>query len=284
MDSGNPSEDTIEFVDPARDRSQLRCPICGDEVGKAPTNCPFCNTPHHFDCWEYAGGCGVYGCSAKPRTPGATAPENTIDLPAKLGLPHKRTGSYAGVWWVPPIAGVLSIVCEVMAIGSMAAGSGGAAALWLSGMLACLVWIAFSSVHYYVDFEKMRISQAKSFLGRDLIEWGVEDLKRISHLEVQKVPSPLEYLQGTDPAGPSSPATGTTQFRVLAVYQQQGLFSRGPIEICPPLLLGEESMREVADLFRRIEASHAFPVKMHRAVKALPPPAENRLLLEAKKS
>jgi hypothetical protein len=179
---------------------------------------------------------------------------------------------------------MLSIACELLAIMAMAAGSTGAAAGWTLAMASCLVWIAFSSIHYYVDFEKMRITQAKAFLGRDLVEWKVEDLDRVSHLEIQKVPSALEYLQGDDPAGPSSPATGSTQFRVLAVLRPRTLFSREPIEICPPLLLGEDSMREVADLFRRIEASRAFPVVMHRAVKALPPPVQNRLLLEAKKS
>ena len=27
--------------------------------------CSVCNTPHHRDCWEYVGGCSIYGCNGK---------------------------------------------------------------------------------------------------------------------------------------------------------------------------------------------------------------------------
>lgn len=39
------------------------CPICREDVvetGRTP--CPRCATPHHADCFEFAGGCGIYGC------------------------------------------------------------------------------------------------------------------------------------------------------------------------------------------------------------------------------
>jgi hypothetical protein len=165
-----------------------------------------------------------------------------------------------------------------MAIGTFAAGHSTAGWGWVAGIVLTLVWIAFSSVHYYVDFEKMRISKAKSFLGRDVVEWGVIDLDRISHLEVRRVLTTSEYLLGE---AEGSSATLQSQFRVLAVYKGQGLLTPAPLEICPPLLLAEESMRDVADLFRRIEASHAFEVRIHDSVRRLPPPEQNLLLLEA---
>jgi hypothetical protein len=32
------------------------------------TVCPGCQAPYHAECWEYNGGCGVYGCSHVPPT------------------------------------------------------------------------------------------------------------------------------------------------------------------------------------------------------------------------
>jgi len=73
----------------------VTCPVCGEPVGAAPTLCPTCATPHHWDCWEYNGGCAVYSCPRKvrrrrggedeapPATVTALAP--TIELPVVRG-------------------------------------------------------------------------------------------------------------------------------------------------------------------------------------------------------
>jgi hypothetical protein len=47
-----------------------RCVVCRTELPPDPYLCPKCETPHHHDCWEYAGGCAVYGCFAgRPQRP-----------------------------------------------------------------------------------------------------------------------------------------------------------------------------------------------------------------------
>ena len=38
------------------------CPVCGQAVADNPRLCPRCETPHHGDCWEYTGGCAIFGC------------------------------------------------------------------------------------------------------------------------------------------------------------------------------------------------------------------------------
>jgi len=38
------------------------CLICGVLVSDG-VSCPTCATPHHADCWAYAGGCCIYGCT-----------------------------------------------------------------------------------------------------------------------------------------------------------------------------------------------------------------------------
>lgn len=37
------------------------CPVCHGRM-TVPRSCPSCATPHHVDCWQYNGGCGMYGC------------------------------------------------------------------------------------------------------------------------------------------------------------------------------------------------------------------------------
>lgn len=257
----------IQIVEQQGDREAV-CPVCGEAIGVAPTRCRICDAPHHFDCWEYNDGCGVYGCNAQPKPRRQISDLGTVDLPAKLGMPHKRTGSYAGVWWVPPGAAVAAIGFELIGIIAFAGGNFLGGAGWVAAMVACLTWIALSSVHFYVDFEKMRISKAKSFLGRDLFEWGVLDLEQVERLEVRRTETWL----------PGNTAAPTAIYRVVAVKKPSwGLGAE--LEICPPMREGEESLAEVADLFRRIDASHAFPVTLPTEVRELSPPLTNTLLL-----
>ena len=42
------------------------CKVCGEPVLDGQVIiCSVCNTPHHRDCWEYVGGCSIYGCNGK---------------------------------------------------------------------------------------------------------------------------------------------------------------------------------------------------------------------------
>jgi len=40
------------------------CPLCQTRVlrGEVFVSCPSCHAQYHDDCWEYNGGCAVYGC------------------------------------------------------------------------------------------------------------------------------------------------------------------------------------------------------------------------------
>ncbi len=41
------------------------CPVCASALDASPHRCPTCGTPHHHDCWEYFGGCAIYGCARR---------------------------------------------------------------------------------------------------------------------------------------------------------------------------------------------------------------------------
>lgn len=57
--------------------STARCPVCGtgfEGEGVVPgvrRDCPRCATPHHADCWDWSGGCGVFACTVEPGRSGA---------------------------------------------------------------------------------------------------------------------------------------------------------------------------------------------------------------------
>lgn len=44
-----------------------RCLICGTGLTVPVFDCPECATPHHSSCWQWSGGCAVYGCRRAPR-------------------------------------------------------------------------------------------------------------------------------------------------------------------------------------------------------------------------
>lgn len=45
------------------------CVVCQSPLDQEPTAmCPDCGARMHQECWDYNGGCGVYGCSRSPPT------------------------------------------------------------------------------------------------------------------------------------------------------------------------------------------------------------------------
>jgi len=39
-----------------------RCLVCGTALAERRVACADCATPHHRECWEFAGGCSTYAC------------------------------------------------------------------------------------------------------------------------------------------------------------------------------------------------------------------------------
>jgi hypothetical protein len=65
--------------------------VCARAVGGDTTVCYACEAPFHRDCWEYNGGCAVYGCRAAP----AVAPVSLKHAPPPR---WRMLGLVAGVW------------------------------------------------------------------------------------------------------------------------------------------------------------------------------------------
>jgi len=57
-----PAEDGFVVGELAR-QTKSRCPTCATDVAEADAVvCPRCETRHHRDCWDYGGGCAIFGC------------------------------------------------------------------------------------------------------------------------------------------------------------------------------------------------------------------------------
>ena len=53
----------IEFLDSVNaDVAVPTCQVCGEGIAQPEIQCTRCRTPHHRECWQYFGGCSVYGC------------------------------------------------------------------------------------------------------------------------------------------------------------------------------------------------------------------------------
>lgn len=59
-----------------------RCPVCGNGLGGVLCACPRCETPHHQECWDWAGGCAIFGCASLPAVVPERRPAQPRALPA----------------------------------------------------------------------------------------------------------------------------------------------------------------------------------------------------------
>ena len=69
---------------------KTKCSICGCEITESPMTCTRCNVNYHHDCWDYNGGCAIYGCSEANRA------SKVVSLPAEdklVVLPEKAPDS-----------------------------------------------------------------------------------------------------------------------------------------------------------------------------------------------
>ena len=236
MTDGGPSQAQRD-LDRQQAGRDAPCSVCGEPVGPAPIRCPVCETPHHFDCWEFGGGCGVYGCAGRVQR---RAPTERPVLPGKLGMPVKRAGAYAGHLWAPPFATFQVFAFEALAIPLLFMGDplGWFCLAW---MFAALLWIPLSSEHFYVDFDRGMITKAKALLGRDIWEWDIAPLEDYAHLALAEVPKSKQPAR-----------------RIVAVPKQGDEL----MELSPPMPTESEALEEATDLLRRIQASQAFAVRM----------------------
>lgn len=44
-------------------KRQGHCGVCAGDLSPPILACPACGAQHHQECWEYADGCAIYGCS-----------------------------------------------------------------------------------------------------------------------------------------------------------------------------------------------------------------------------
>jgi len=50
------------------------CKVCGEAIVAVRVECSRCGTPHHAECWRYAGRCAVFACGGLEHRPGGMMP------------------------------------------------------------------------------------------------------------------------------------------------------------------------------------------------------------------
>lgn len=65
--------DGVEIVSVGRaspeDAGPPICKVCGEAIVAEFVTCGQCRAPHHRDCWEFIGGCSIFGCQGKQSVP-----------------------------------------------------------------------------------------------------------------------------------------------------------------------------------------------------------------------
>ncbi|MBI3892185.1 MAG: hypothetical protein HY303_11725 [Candidatus Wallbacteria bacterium] len=64
-----PAEDEIRLGGLKVFGCNAACPVCGEPAEGEVRTCENCGTPHHADCWDYAGKCALYACEDGIRQP-----------------------------------------------------------------------------------------------------------------------------------------------------------------------------------------------------------------------
>ncbi|MCS6863250.1 MAG: hypothetical protein NZT92_23330, partial [Abditibacteriales bacterium] len=54
----------IEILEVRLDNEAV-CRVCGTRIDSDVVLCRRCYTPHHHDCWHYAGRCSTYACGER---------------------------------------------------------------------------------------------------------------------------------------------------------------------------------------------------------------------------
>lgn len=63
-----PPAGTPLLLEPSHPGESAACLVCGGSIALKPhVRCTSCETPHHAECWDYNGGCAVYGCRSTTR-------------------------------------------------------------------------------------------------------------------------------------------------------------------------------------------------------------------------
>ncbi len=175
------------------EKKEVSCRVCGEPLGPAPVLCPECDTPHHWDCWEYNGGCAVYACSHKfgrqREKPSAAA----VPLTGKIPFPRLQAGTFLGLFYVTESTFAICLLCAVF-LGLSLAPSGGAIfrdfkTVGAVGVLLSIFWAAMSAETYNLNMTQKALTKSKLLLGREIYEWPVVSLAEVEQLEVRPVTS-----------------------------------------------------------------------------------------------
>jgi len=97
-------------------KSDYTCPVCACTVGNNEEQhiCETCGTPHHKDCYEYAGGCAIFGCR-KGVIRAKSAGQQIAEAAAPVNLGLMRIWSWVfRLHWLTFLVTALGVIIATM--------------------------------------------------------------------------------------------------------------------------------------------------------------------------
>ncbi len=210
------------------------CPHCSDEVtyGNECVTCETCGTVHHWPCWQSAGRCGSYECSAGSQAP-LVAQENKIrisgeDLQRAVPLPAARplsVGTGPGLK-IPVGPHPEEFRWNKLAIASFIVALLGIPLFGIVTGLVALVLGALALVGQNSFRRKgLPLAVAGIVLGiADFVGWMVFLESKVDRLQFQIV---MDELEPDAEALTQLPAAINRAMKANVLIQTGGLFERG---------------------------------------------------------
>ena len=225
---------SIKFIE--ENQNDIRdaiCPVCGEAVGPAPEICSQCKTPHHWDCWQWSGGCATYACPNKigQRKPRA---QRQVEQPTeKIPFPVLKAGRFLGIFHVSVWTAIWAIGCELGFLYFYLTAHyivPPVAYLFLSMMVLALFWAGIKSEVYNINVIEKHLTKSMYVLNKEVLEWHVCPLSEVEALVIRDHRNRGQWV------------------RVLAARLSGNYF----IELTPQFGYGSEDEQLVMELLKKV--------------------------------
>ena len=186
-----------------------RCLICGTDLEVPVFDCPSCATPHHSACWQWTGGCAVYGCARRPRTVRERLRDEELERVAEVAerqrrAPLPRMPSGPGVRLPEPPEGDRAFAAPVGVTGAPAGSV-------LPFALALMCAVAGACLDATYRCEQPRVHRV--------------DYRTMA----------AQVVAGWTPDGPTMKAFSAVEARVAQLLRDDALWGGAGTEPAPPL-------------------------------------------------
>ena len=186
---------SIKFIEEKqKDIRDAICPVCGEAVGPAPEICPECKTPHHWDCWQWSGGCATYACPRKMGKSKPKSPREVTRPTEKIPFPVLKAGRFLGIFHVTVWTAIWAIGCELAFLYFylpsdqmmyVPVTTSIFAYFFLFLLVLALAWAGAKSEVYNINVIEKHLTKSLYLMDREIYEWNIAPLSEVETLLIK---------------------------------------------------------------------------------------------------